>query len=322
MGEEGKEDKVMADETDEIRTYPPGCAYVDGRFAPMAEAKISVLDWGLLRSDATYDVVHVWKDRFFRLDEHINRFEESIRKLRMKLPFSRHKLEAILAECVRRAGHQDAYVEMILTRGVSPTFSRDPRDAVNNFIAFAIPFGSVANEEQQARGLDLHVSNIPRISPASVDPTVKNYHWLDLIAGLFEAYDAGRENVLLEDGDGHITEGPGFNVFAVKRGHVTTPAGGVLEGITRRTALELLAEMDVPADTGLLGVGNLHAADEIFITSTAGGIMPVGQINGDGVGETVPGAITARLIELYWQKHADPAWSVAVEDLPIWSEPT
>ena len=300
--------------------FPPGCAYVDGQFVPMSEAKISVLDWGLLRSDATYDVVHVWKNRFFRLDAHMDRFLASIDKLRMHLPFSRERLTAILAECVRRAGLEDAYVEMILTRGISPTFSRDPRDAVNTFIAFAIPFGAVANEEQQARGLDLHVSNIPRINPASVDPTVKNYHWLDLIAGLFEAYDAGRENVLLEDGTGHITEGPGFNVFAVKRGHVTTPAGGVLEGITRRTALALLAEMKIPAETALLGAGNLHTADEVFITSTAGGIMPVGQIDGVAVGDDVPGEITARLTELYWRKHADPAWSIAVKDLPVWAD--
>ena len=117
-------------------------------------------------------------------------------------------------------------MEMILTRGVSPTFSRDPRDAVNTFIAFAIPLGSIANDEQRARGLDLHVASIPRIQPDSVDPTVKNYHWLDLVAGLYQAYDHGRENVVLVDGAGNVTEGPGFNVFSVKDGAITTPAVG------------------------------------------------------------------------------------------------
>jgi len=296
-------------------TFPPGCAYINGDFVPMSEAKISVLDWGLLRSDATYDVVSVWENRFFRLDAHLDRFEASIEKLRLTLPFDRDRLIRILAECVRRSGLQTAYVEMILTRGVSPTFSRDPRDAVNTFIAFAIPLGFVANEDQMARGLDLHISSVARIQPESVDPTVKNYHWLDLVAGLHEAYDAGRENVLLVDGAGHVTEGPGFNVFAVKDGHVTTPATGVLEGITRRTALELLAELQVKATAAPVAITDLKAADEVFITSTAGGVMPVGHLDGGRVGDG-PGPLTARLKDLYWAKHTDPAWSVAVGDLP------
>ena len=115
-----------------------------GNFFPMAEAKSPVLDWGMLRSDATYDVAQVWHGRFFRLDTHIARFQAGINKLRLALPFDHDQLRAILAECVRRAKLDTAYVEMILTRGVSPTFSRDPRDAVNTFIAFAIPLGSVA----------------------------------------------------------------------------------------------------------------------------------------------------------------------------------
>jgi branched-chain amino acid aminotransferase len=195
--------------------FPDGIAYVDGDYRPMSEAKISVLDWGFLRSDATYDVVHVWDGKFFRLDRHIDRFMASIEKLRMTLPVDRDGLARVLNECVRRAGLREAYVEMILTRGHSPTFSRDPRDAVNNFIAFAIPFGWVMNEEQRARGIDVTIAETKRIPVESVDPTVKNYHWLDLVAGLFEAYDRGGENVVLTDMAGNITEGPGFNIFAV-----------------------------------------------------------------------------------------------------------
>ena len=295
-------------------TFPPGCAYIAGNFVSMAEAKISVLDWGLLRSDATYDVAHVWHGRFFRLDTHIARFQAGINKLRLALPFDHYQLSAILAECVRRAELDTAYVEMILTRGVCPTFSRDPRDAINTFIAFAIPLGSVANDEQMRRGLDLHISEIPRIQPESIDPTIKNYHWLDLIAGLHEAYDAGRENVLLVDGVGHVTEGPGFNIFAVKDGRAITPDHGVLEGITRRTALELLPELQIRAETAPLAIGDLKATEEAFITSTAGGIMPVGRIDGEAL-RAGPGPVTIKLKELYWAKHMDPAWSVAVDDL-------
>ncbi len=135
-----------------------------GNFFPMAEAKSPVLDWGMLRSDATYDVAQVWHGRFFRLDTHIARFQADINKLRLALPFDHDQLRAILAKYVRRAELDTAYVEMILTRGVCLTFSRDPRDAVNTFIAFAIP----------------------RIQPEPVHPTIKNYHWFDLIVGLHE----------------------------------------------------------------------------------------------------------------------------------------
>ena len=124
-----------------MSAYPPGCAFVDGAFCAIADAKISVLDWGFLRSDATYDVVHVWQGRFFRLDAHLDRFLASAAKIHLIVPHARDEIAAILAELVERAGFEEAYVEMIITRGVSPTFSRDPRDAINRFIAFAIPFG-------------------------------------------------------------------------------------------------------------------------------------------------------------------------------------
>lgn len=293
--------------------YPDGIAYMDGRYVPMSEAKISVLDWGFLRSDATYDVVHVWRDRFFRLDAHLDRFLRSVERLRLSLPVDRDGLAEILSECVRRAGLRDAaYVEMICTRGVSPTFSRDPRDAVNRFIAFAIPFGWILRPEDRERGLHVAISHVRRIPPESVDPTVKNYHWLDLVAGLFDAYDRGAENVLLTDLDGNLTEGPGFNVFAVTGGRVATPGRGVLEGITRRTAIELCAEIGVPVEVGVLGVDALRSAEEAFVTSTAGGIMPLTRIDGRPVGDGRPGAITRRLIDLYWAKHEDPAWTTPV----------
>ena len=295
--------------------FPVGVAYMDGRFMPISEAKISVLDWGFLRSDATYDVVHVWKGRFFRLDLHIERFLRSISKLRMELPFGRERLEQILAECVARANLEDAYVEMVLTRGRSANFSRDPRDATNTFIAFALPFGWVADETQRKRGIDLHIASVERIRPAAVDPTVKNYHWLDLVAGLYEAYDAGAENVLLVDGAGNVAEGPGFNLFALTDGRWLTPATGVLHGITRATALELLDEMGIEAETGTLSIAALHGADEAFITSTAGGIMAVRTIDGRKLSRGAPGPVTERLTRLYWEKHGDAAWSTAVAGL-------
>jgi branched-chain amino acid aminotransferase len=154
--------------------YPDGIAFVDGQYLPMSEAKVSVLDFGFLHSDATYDTVHVWNGRFFRLDLHIERFFGGLEKLRMSIPFDRDGVAEILKNCVALSGHRSAYVEMLCTRGASPSFSRDPRDAINRFMAFAIPFGSVANAEQLERGLHVAISDKVRIPPASVDPAIKN----------------------------------------------------------------------------------------------------------------------------------------------------
>ena len=310
---EGSQTQIVeAPDNPQIASFPLGTAYIDGRFCPIADAKISVLDWGFLRSDATYDVVHVWHGRFFRLDRHLDRFLRSVSRLRMALPFGREDIIAILRECVRRSHFESAYVEMICTRGMSPTFNRDPRDAKNRFIAFAIPFGWIANGEQRRRGLSIVVSRIPRIPPQSVDPTVKNYHWLDLVQGMYEAYERGAENAVLVDLAGDITEGPGFNVFAVSRGRVVTPGVGVLEGVTRQCALDLCRELGVETRISALSADELRSADEVFITSTAGGIMPVTRVDGKSIGGGAPGELTSRLVELYWAKHFDPAWTTEV----------
>lgn len=292
---------------------PAGIAFIDGGFCPVSEAKIPILDYGFLHSDATYDVVHVWQGRFFRLDLHVDRFCRGLEKLRLALPFDRETLVQTLTECVRRSGFRDAYVGMICTRGMSPTLSRDPRDAVNRFIGFARPFLWIADQEQRERGLDIMISTVRRIPPQSVDPTIKNYHWLDFVMALLDAYDRGGESVVLVDLDGNITEGPGFNMFAVKDGRVITPASGVLQGITRRTVLELCAELAIPAEQRLLPADTLRRADEAFITSTAGGIMPVTRIAGQPIKDGRPGLHTKRLSDLYWQKHNDPDWTTPVD---------
>ncbi|MER8880827.1 aminotransferase class IV [Mesorhizobium sp. M0684] len=296
----------------DTRRYPHGVAFMDGQYLPMSEAKVSVLDWGFLHSDATYDTVHVWEGRFFRLDLHLDRFFRGMGRLRMKLPYGRQEVERILSNCVALSGHKSAYVEMICTRGGSPTFSRDPRDAENRFIAFAVPFGSVANKEQLARGLHVAVSETVRIPPKSVDPTIKNYHWLDLVKGLFDAYDAGAETALIIDTNGNIAEGPGFNVFAVKNGQLKTPAFGVLPGITRQTVFDLCKETGLLVTAADLSRDELNEADEVFITSTAGGIMPVTRVDGSSIGSGRVGVVTRQLMDLYWQKHSDDAWSSPV----------
>lgn len=294
--------------------FSAGCAYVDGGFVPIDRASIPILDMGFSRSDCTYDVVSVWHGAFFRLAEHLARFERSCACLRLDPGMSRTQMASVLAECVARSGLREAYVEMIATRGVPRAGERDPRRITNRFYAYAIPYVWIARPEQQARGLHLVIADsVERISPRAVDPTVKNFHWGDLVRGAFEAFDREADTVVLLDAAGNVTEGPGFNLFASYRGQLLTPADGVLLGITRQTVLALAAREGVQARVGHLGPGILEDADEIFLTSTAGGVMPVTLLNGTPIGDGLPGPLTLRLRDRYWEAHGDPAWSTPVQ---------
>ena len=293
-----------------------GTAYIDEQFVPISEARIPILDWGFLHSDATYDVTHVWQGSFFRLDDHLNRFLRGMQQLHMSLPHNRDWIREILFECVKLSGLQDAYVEMICTRGVPTPGSRDPRQCINRFYAFALPFVWIANPEKQKEGLHLIISQVHRIPETSIDPTIKNYHWLDLVAGLYEAYNHGGETAILSDREGNVIEGPGFNIFAVKKGRLTTPVRGVLEGITRRTVIEMGQMLNIPVETRNVSAEQIRQADEVFITSTAGGIMPVTKVDNRLLGDGKPGLITLQLHRQYWSLHQDSRYVSPIQYLP------
>ncbi|HET9820999.1 MAG TPA: aminotransferase class IV [Burkholderiaceae bacterium] len=296
----------------------PGCAFVDGAFVAPEDARISIFDWGFLHSDATYDVAHVWRGRFFRLDDHLDRFQASLTALHLDPGLDRARMREVMHECVRRAGLRDAYVELLCTRGRPAPGSRDPRTCANRFMAFAIPFVWIADPDRQRRGVNLVVGTPQRIPPASVDPRIKNYHWLDFVLGLFEAYERGGETVVLTDGEGHVAEGPGFNLFAVFDGpapRVVTPATGVLEGISRRTVLELAAREGCDVQVRALTVDSLRHADEIFLSSTGGGVIAVSQLDGELIARRPLGQfgpVTERLQAAYWALHEDPRYGEAV----------
>lgn len=292
----------MNDRPPDANPFAAGAAFVGGKFVPVAEACVPLLDWGFLRSDACQDTVSVWKGAFFRLDDHLVRFERSWRALRMTCPYSAAELKRILATTVLLTGLGEAYLQMIMTRGRPPIGSRDPRRAENRFYLFCIPYVWIATPEVQKRGLSVKVSDIRRVPAQSVDPQVKHYHWLDFEMGLFEAYDAGADTVVLRDLDGNIAEGPGFNIFAVKDGEMVTPARGVLDGMTRTTVFELAEELNVQARLGELTPAALAGADEVFLSTTAGGVLPVTTVDGRPVGDGRPGPTTLRLGDLYWRK--------------------
>jgi len=290
----------------EASDFTKGCAYVRGQYVPIGQASIPITDLGFLHSDATYDVVTVWDGAFFRLDAHLERFARSCQRWRLAPGVDDAQITAILSECVRRSGLRASYVEMLCTRGQTPWGSRDPRQAVNQFYAFAVPFVWIANEQQRSTGLHLRISHVQRIPAASVDPTTKNYHWNDLTMGLLDALDGGADTVALVDDKDHVVEGPGFNVFGVRAGQLITPDRGMLEGITRRTVIEIAQSLGIPVQVRPVSASEFRAADEAFISSSGGGVLPVTRVDGNPIADGAIGPITRKLSDTYWAWHRNP----------------
>ncbi len=273
----------------------------------MSEAAVPIRDSAFLHADAVYDVVSVSRGSFFRLQQHQDRFAKACEIIQVRNPFSRDQENTILHRLVALTGFRDAYVWWAVTRGQTPPRSRDyvnPEKFKNRFYAFAVPYVFLCDDEQRSRGIDLVVSErYIRIPPRAVDPHAKNFHWLDFMMSLFEAGQRGAEWSVLTDEAGYVVEAPGSNVFALKDGTIFTPESGCLEGITRQTALELCRELAVPCKVTKVHAEQLRQADEAFLTSTAGGIMPINRVDGELLGgQDGPGELTTRLHNLYWEK--------------------
>jgi branched-chain amino acid aminotransferase len=280
-----------------------------GEVVPIAEASIGVNDWGLTRSDITYDVVPVWKGGFFRLEDYLDRFEASMASLRLDVGMSHADIRAALHQMVGRSGLRDSYVAMVASRGV-PLIpgTRDPRTCANHFYAWCVPYIHVVAKDIADAGASVWIAkDVRRIPEDSVNPRAKNYHWGDITQGLFEAKDRGFETVVLLDHDGNVTEGPGFNVFAVKDGRVVTPERGVLHGITRHTVMDICAEMGIETEVRFLPLDELMEADEVFLSTSGGGAVPVTKVDDRIFSNGAPGPVASGIRAAYWEWLERPA---------------
>lgn len=302
-------EQIIATEPDHARLpfepqYDHGSAFIIDGYCGLDDAAVPVVDTGFMHADAAYDVVSTSKGVFFRLDDHLERFENSCKKFRLKNPYSREETAEILTNLVKLAGTKDSYVWLAVTRGIMPEERGDIDAYENLFYAFVIPYIALWNDEQRINGLDLMVSEkYIRIHPDAVDPTAKNFHWMDMKLALFEARDQDKEWAVLTDAEGYLAEAAGANVFLIKDGELYTPDSGCLEGITRRTVLELADEIDMPTHVERVHVDQLLNADEAFLSTTAGAISPINSVNGTVLGgKAGPGELASRLHNLYWEK--------------------
>jgi branched-chain amino acid aminotransferase len=291
-----------------------GIVFIDGDYVKPEEARMSIFDSGFVWGDVVYDVTSAWKRWIFMLDEHLERFHQSIEGFRLVSPYSKEEMRRILGECVERAGLDNAYIKMQMTRGVLPKQARDPRLGECQFVAYATPYVWIWGEEKCRNGVNLYVSSVERVSSKAIDQRFKNYDRADLVQSRFEAYDHGCDDSLLCGPDGCLTEGPGYNVFIVRDGKVVTPDSNILEGITRRSVRELCEAEGIPYEERKVHPDELAEVDEIFCSTTAGGVMPVTQLDSRPIGNGHKGILTSRIQELYWRKREEGWHGTRVED--------
>ena len=290
-----------------------GAAWMNGKVLPISQAMIPVNDWGLVHSDITYDVVPVIDGAFFRFDEYLTRFLSSMENLHLDPGMSKRDIQAALHQMVGKSSLRDSYVAMVCSRGKPKIAgSRDPRDCENHFFAWCVPYVHIIKPEIVKQGATAWIAqNAYRIPENSVNPLVKNYHWGDFTQGIFEAKDKEYETVILLDYDGNVTEGPGFNVFAVKDKVLITPDRGVLAGVSRKTVLEMADYLGINTSVRSLSVEELLEADEVFLSSSGGGVIPIIRVNETIFGNGASGPISVQLNETYWkwttlEKYRDP----------------
>lgn len=295
--------------------YPQGVVFMDGEFLAPSEAKMSIFDLGFVWGDSVYDVTSTWKGQFFMLEQHLDRFEASCEKMRLDNPYGRDDVRRACAECVQRAGLEDAYVKLQLHRGLSAGVGQDPRAASCHFVTYAVPYVWIWGEARCRTGADLHLSHVERVSSKAIDQRAKNYNRADLVQARHDAYAAGCDDAILCGPDGYVTEGSGYNVFIVNEGTVATPDLNILEGITRQAVRELCELEGVPLEVRPVHPDELQNAQEVFASSTAGGVMPVVALDGRPIGNGHSGIVTSKLRDAYWSRREQDWHGTSIREI-------
>jgi branched-subunit amino acid aminotransferase/4-amino-4-deoxychorismate lyase len=295
--------------------FADGVAWVEGKLVPVHEARIPLMDQGFLHSDLTYDVPSVWDGRFFRLDDHLDRFELSCSKMRLKMPLPREEVKRLLVDMVAKSGIKDAFVEIIVTRGLKGVRGLKAGESLtNNLYMWIQPYIWVMDPNMQRTGGSAIIARtVKRTSPGSMDPTVKNLQWGDLTRGMLEAQDRGADYPFLTDGDGNITEGSGFNVVFIKDGVLYTPDRGVLKGVTRKSVGDAAKANGIEMRIEFVPTEMAYQCDECFMCTTAGGVMPITTMDGQPIGDGKIGPVTKKIWDSYWAMHYDDEYSFKID---------
>ena len=282
-------------------------AWLNGQVVEGCDAKISVLDHGLLYGDGVFEGIRIINRRVFRLDDHLKRLETSAKAIGLVLPLSLEKLQDIVLITARAFDQSDAYIRLLATRGegelgVDPTSCSQPQiiciiDQIRLFPA-----------DKLMRGIDMITSSWRRPAADVLDPRVKSLNYLNNVMAKQEARQRGADEALLLNHQGMVTEASVANIFTVLDGVLTTPPinDGALAGITRTSILECADTLGIQARQSSLTRYDILQADEVFVSGTGARMVPVATLDGQTIGHTQERPITAHLADAlhsYSQTH-------------------
>ena len=269
---------------------------IDGQIVADQEAKISVLDHGLLYGDGLFEGIRVRAGRIFRLDQHLSRLQLGARYLGLELPFDGREQAQIVLDAVRAFGQKEAYVRLLVTRGEGP-LGVDPSTCKKPTVVCIAAEISLYSAEQRTQGLSMITSSYRRPNPDVQDVAIKTLNYLGSALAKQEAKRQGADEALLLNQSGRVSEASVANIFALRGRTLSTPPAidGCLEGINRAAVLELARELGLSVGERSLGRRDLLAADEVFLTGSGAGVVGVRSLDGRAIGRGRTGEVTLDL---------------------------
>lgn len=273
--------------------------WFNGRLVPIAEARISVFDHGLLYGDGVFEGIRFYRRKPFRLEAHLDRLFDSAAAIDLRLPCTREQLTAAVAETVAAFAGDDGYLRVVVTRGEG-ALGIDPKNCAAPSVFVVADELSMVPRETREKGARVIVAATRRLPPDGLDPRIKSLNYLNHILARIEANHAGADEAILLNVAGRVAEGTADNVFVVRRGRLLTPppAEGALAGITRETVLDLARAAGIEAVETTLAPYDLYTADECFLTGTGAELIPVAEVDGRRMA-ACPGPIYRELAQRF-----------------------
>ena len=276
--------------------------YIDGEFLPKAEAKVSVFDHGLLYGDGVFEGIRSYNGRVFKLDEHLERLYDSAKSIMLQIPISIETMRETVLETLRRNHLTEAYIRLIITRGVGD-LGLDPDKCPKPSIIIIADKIVLYPQKFYEDGLEIVTASVRRNYAEAINPRIKSLNYLNNILAKIEGKQAGAEEVLMLNAEGYVVECTGDNIFWIKNETLVTPPVhmGILEGVTRNSVINLARDAGIHVEERVFTRHDLYIADECFLTGTAAEVIPVVKIDRRAVGDGQPGKITQRLIAAFRQ---------------------
>ncbi len=282
-----------------------GWIWFDGRFVPWREATVHVLTHTLHYGMGVFEGVRAYAadagTAIFRLEDHTQRLFDSAAVVGMEIPFSGDQINAAQKEVLRKNDLKSAYIRPMVFYGSESMGLRADRLTIHVMVA-AWEWGAYLGEDNMKKGIRVKTSSFVRCHSHPMMSKVKaNGNYLNSMMALREACDAGYEEALMPDADGFVCEGSGENLFIVRDGALFTPdLSAALDGITRRTVMELAREQGLEVSEARLTRDEVYAADEAFFTGTAAEVTPICELDERKIGDGRRGPVTERLQSLYF----------------------